>query len=210
MEAPRSEGSGDLHREIADLRASRERLVLSGDDERRAIERSLHDGLQQRLVGIAANLELVAMSVDADPAEAAALLSAMRQDLREALEESRALAEWIFPALLEQGGLNAALRGAATRENVAVAIEIAREQALTPATAGAIYFSCADALASAGAGASATIRVRTFEGATSFEVLVDRDLVDGRLLLARDRVEALGGSLDVNRTRLVGSLPHPR
>ena len=67
-----------LRREIEELRASRKRLALAADAERRDIERALHEGVQQDLVGLAANLELAAGSVDTDPAAAKALLDELR------------------------------------------------------------------------------------------------------------------------------------
>jgi signal transduction histidine kinase len=200
----------DLRREIADLRASRQRLALANDDERRRLERVLHDGLQQLLVGLAANVELAAASLEADPATTITLLEAMRRDFQEAIEETRALAHRIYPPLLEAGGLAPALREAAARADARVAIEIAAEPALSPEIAAAIYFSSADALERAGAGASTTIRVRADGATVSFEIDVDRDLDTEWPLTSRDRVEALGGRLDVDRTRLVGSLPRSR
>jgi signal transduction histidine kinase len=200
----------DLRREIADLRASRERLALAGDDERRRLERALHDGLQQQLVGLAANLELAAVSVDADPAATASLLAALREDLRGSIEEARNLAHRIYPPLLEAGGLAPALREAAAHVDAKVAIEIAAGPALSPEVAAAIYFSGLDALERAGAGASATISVRADEATVSFEIDVDRDLDMGSPPTSRDRVEALGGILEIDRTRLVGSLPSSR
>jgi signal transduction histidine kinase len=210
LEAPRTDELDGLRREIADLRASRERLALAVDDERRSFERALHDGLQQQLVGLAANLELVAASVDSDPAATASLLAALRDDLRGAIEETRNLAYRIYPPLLEAGGLAPALREAATRADVRVAIEIAAGTALSPEVASAIYFSSVDALERAGAGASATISVRADEAIVSFEIDVDRDLGMGSPPTSRDHVEALGGSLDIDQTRLVGSLPRSR
>ena len=210
LEAPRTDELDDLRREIVDLRASRERLALAGDDERRRLERALHDGLQQQLVGLAANLELAAASVDSDPAATASLLAALREDLRGAIEEMRNFAHRIYPPLLEAGGLSPAIREAAARTDVRVAIEIAAGTALSPEIAGAIYFSGADAFERAGQGASATIKVRSDESTISFEIDVDRDLGDTWLPHSRDRVEALGGSLDIDRTRLVGSLPRSR
>ena len=210
LEAPRTDDLDELRREIADLRASRERLALAGDDERRNLERVLHDGLQQQLVGLAANVELAAASVKADPATTTALLAAIREDLRQALEGSRALAQQIYPPLLEAGGLAVAVREAASRAEVTVTIEGASGQELLPEIAGAIYFCSADVINCAGAGASATISLRNDEEMVSFEIDVDRDLGAEWPLTSRDRVEALGGSLHIDRTRLVGRLPSTR
>src|SRR5438093_10141590 len=146
LEAPRTDDLDELRREIADLRASRERLALAGDDERRNLERVLHDGLQQQLVGLAANVELAAASVEADPATTTALLAALREDLRQALEGSRALAQQIYPPLLEAGGLALAVREAASRADVTVAIQGAPGRGPPPGIAGAIYFCSADVI----------------------------------------------------------------
>ena len=210
LEAPRTDDLDELRREIADVRASRERLALASDDERRDLERVLHNGLQQQLVGLAANVELAAASVEADPATTTALLAAIREDLRQALEGSRALAQRIYPPLLEAGGLGPAVREAASRADVTVTIEGASGQELPPEIAGAIYFCSAEVIAWAGAGASATISLRSDEETVSFEIDLDRDFDAEWRLTSRDRVEALGGSLNVERTRLVGRLPSSR
>jgi signal transduction histidine kinase len=209
LEAPRDH-LDELRREIADVRASRERLALAGDDERRNLERVLHDGLQQQLVGLAANVELAAASLEADPATTTALLAAIRDDLRRALEGTRALAQQIYPPLLEAGGLGPAVREAASRADVTVTIEGASGQILPPEIAGAIYFCFADVIEWAGAGASATISLRNDDETVSFEIGVDRELGAEWPLTSRDRVEALGGSLHVDRTRLAGRLPSSR
>ena len=209
LEAPRDD-LDELRREIADVRASRERLAVAGDDERRNLERVLHDGLQQQLVGLAANVELAAASLEADPATTTALLAAIRDDLRRALEGTRALAQQIYPPLLEAGGLGPAVREAASRADVTVTIEGASGQILPPEIAGAIYFCFADVIEWAGAGASATISLRNDDETVSFEIGVDRELGAEWPLTSRDRVEALGGSLHVDRTRLAGRLPRSR
>lgn len=209
LEAPRDD-LDELRREIADVRASRERLALAGDDERRNLERVLHDGLQQQLVGLAANVELAAASLEADPATTTALLAAIRDDLRRALEGTRALAQQIYPPLLEAGGLGPAVREAASRADVTVTIEGASGQILPPEIAGAIYFCFADVIEWAGAGALATISLRNDDETVSFEIGVDRELGAEWPLTSRDRVEALGGSLHVDRTRLAGRLPRSR
>ena len=209
LEAPRTDDLDELRREIADVRASRERLALAGDDERRDLERVLHDGLQQQLVGLAANVELAAASVEADPATTTALLAAIREDLRQALEGSRALAQRIYPPLLEAGGLGPAVREAASRADVTVTIEGASGQELRRSRwRDLLLFGRGDRRA--GAGASATISLRSDEETVSFEIDLDRDLDAEWRLTSRDRVEALGGSLNVERTRLVGRLPSSR
>jgi signal transduction histidine kinase len=216
LDAPRTDEGRieELRHDLEDLRASRRRLVLAGDDERRTIERALHDGLQQRLVGLAANLELAAASADIDPPATMALLAAMRDDLQQALEESRQLAHRIFPPLLEAGGLRPALRAAAADARVRVEFD-GKEPACPQEIAAAIYFCGVDAFERAGVGSSVTITVRSEDTKVSFEVLVDRDLGTGWLPPSRDRIDALGGQLHIDHppgegTRIVGSLPLPR
>jgi signal transduction histidine kinase len=94
-----------LRREIEELRASRTRLTLAADVERRDIERALHEGVQQDLVGLATNLEVAARSVDSDPAAAKALLDELQREARRALTETQELANRIFPPLLEEGAV---------------------------------------------------------------------------------------------------------
>ena len=188
--------------------------MLAGDDERRTIERALHDGLQQRLVGLAANLELAAASADADPAATMARLATMREHVQQALEESRQLAHRIFPPLLEAGGLRPALRAAAADARVRVEFD-GKEPASPPEITAAIYFCGVDVFERAGVGSSVTITLRSEDTKLSFEVLVDRDLGTGWLPPSRDRIDALGGQLDIDHppgegTRIVGSLPLPR
>jgi signal transduction histidine kinase len=97
---------------VEELRASRRRLLRAADAERRAIERELHDGLQQLLVRLAADVELASALVETDPAAASRQLAEVKRVVGEALAEARALAHRIHPAL-EAGGLGPALRLAA-------------------------------------------------------------------------------------------------
>lgn len=199
-----------LRHEIEELRASRARLALAADAERRSIELALHEGVQQQLVGIAASLELAAGSVDADPAAARELLAEMGRDTRQAIEETRRLAHRIYPPLLETGGLVAALRSAAASANVPTRIDVAEGSAVPPEIAGTVYFCCVAVLERAPAGMPVTITVRTEKGALRFQIVMDGDVAADRLAL-RDRVEALGGRVTLRsepgRTRVAGSLP---
>lgn len=200
-----------LRLERAQLRASRRRLALFNDAERRGIERALHDGVQQLLVGLAANLELVAGSVEADPATAKRLLSEMGRDALRAMEETRRLADRIYPPLLESGGLGVALRSAAANADVPTRIEVAAGMVLPPEVAGTVYFCCRDVLEWASAGTPVAITVGNEEGSIVFEVVAEGDL-DVDVLPLRDRVEALGGRCTVEsgsrrQLRLVGALP---
>ena len=200
-----------LRREVDELRASRRRLAVADDAERRNIERALHDDVQQQLVGLAAGLELAVGSVDADPVTAKQLLADMRRDVQQALEDARRLAHRISPPLLEAGGLVPALRTAAASAGVPTRIDVETGPGYPPEIAGVVYLCCLQVLERAGAGTQVTVAVRNDERSLEFEIVAVCDLEAQRLPL-RDRVEAMGGRLTFrsepeHRTRLVGSVP---
>jgi signal transduction histidine kinase len=200
-----------LRREVDELRASRRRLAVADDTERRNIERALHDDVQQQLVGLAAGLELAARSVDTDPDAAKALLTEMGREVLRALEDARRLAHRISPPLLEAGGLLPALRSAAVNEDVPTRIHVEAGPEYPPEIAGMVYLCCLQVLERARARTPVTVTVRNDERTLGFEVVADCDLEADRLSL-RDRVEALGGRLTFSSepehlTRLVGSVP---
>ena len=140
-----------LRLEVGELRASRKRLVVAADADRRKIERELHDGPQQELVAVAVKLQLVSRLVQDDPTAATALLDEMRREVREALDGTRALANRIYPPLLEAGGLGVALRSAAASIGVSTRVDMAAG-AYAPEVAGTVYFCCVEALERIGPG----------------------------------------------------------
>jgi signal transduction histidine kinase len=202
-----------LRREIEELRASRQRLALAADAERRDTERALHQGVQQDLVGLAASLEVAAGSVDSDPAAVKALLGELRREARRALTEMQELANRIFPPLLEAGGLVAELRAAASRAGVPARIDIDVDSPPPLEIASAIYFCALDVFERAPAGTSVVVSVRAEDGALAFEIGADGDLGSERHA-PHDRVEALGGRVTItsggDRTTVAGSLPLSR
>ena len=107
----------------AQLRASRARLVLNADAERRAIERLLHDGIQQELVAIAVKLQLVRRLAPSEQTAAQSLLDEIEQETRDALDGVRAVADAIYPSVLAARGLVEAVRGASVASELAVRIE---------------------------------------------------------------------------------------
>jgi signal transduction histidine kinase len=205
--------------EVAALRASRERLVLAADADRRRIERDLHEGVQQHLVALAVNVQLAGGLADADPAAAKALLEEMGRDVQQALSDATQLAERIYPPLLEAGGLAAALRSAAISAGIPASVEVTATASYPPEVAGTVYFCCLEALEHVAAGARATVTVRDEKGALAFDVVEDgaRSAAakvgsNTGLDRLRDRVEALGGRLTIGSesghgTRVSGSLP---
>jgi signal transduction histidine kinase len=204
-----------LRLEVAELRASRERLVLAGDADRRRLERDLHEGVQQHLVALAVNLQLAGGLADADLAAAKALLEQMRRDVQQALDEAAQLAQRIYPPLLEAGGLAAALRSAAVGAGIPASVEIAAGLSYPAEVARKVYFCWLEALEHADAGARATVTVQEEEGALVFEVVADGARFDAGFDQLRDRVEALGGRLTIRSepgrgTRVSGSLPLSR
>jgi len=211
-----------LRLEVAELRASRERLVLAADADRRRIERELHEGVQQHLVALAVNLQLASQLADSDPAAAKALLEEIGRDVQQALDETAQLAQRIYPPLLEAGGLASALRLAAVSAGIPVSVEVAVGASYPPEVAGTVYLCCLEALEHAGAWARVTVTVRDEEGALAFEVIGDgvRSAAAAARSAAgldrlRDRVEALGGRLTVRSepgrdTHVSGSLPLSR
>ena len=200
-------------RQIEELRASRKRLVLAAASDRGSIERELHDGLQQRLVALAVELQQARRLVDVHPAAAGALIDDIAGEVAEALDELRALAHRIHPPLLEAGGLRAALRTTAAMVGVPTRVQVP-EDALPAELAGAVYFSCADALEHLGEREKIAITVRQEKGTVVFEIVAegsDPATADADLTPMRDRLEALGGRLTIEseagHTGITGSLP---
>jgi signal transduction histidine kinase len=203
-----------LRREIEELRASRKRLALAADAERRDIERTLHQGVQQDLVGLAANLEVAAGSLDSDPAAARTILDELQREARRALTEMQELANRIFPALLDAGGLVVELRAAASRAGVPARIDVDVDVAASspPEIAGAVYFCALDVFERALDGTPVAVNVRSEPEALIIEVVAECDLGAERRA-PHDRVEALGGRVTItsegDRTTVTGSLPLP-
>jgi signal transduction histidine kinase len=204
-----------LRLEVEELRASRKRLVLAADADRRRIERDLHDGVQQHLVALAVKLQLAGPLVDADPAAAKELVEEMGRDVQQALDETAQLAQRIYPPLLDARGLAAALRSAALAAGIAASVEVATDLSCPPEIAGTVYVCCLEALEHVGAGMRTTVTVRDEREAVAFEVVGEGVRSDASPERLRDRVEALGGRLTIRSeagrgTRVSGLLPLSR
>jgi signal transduction histidine kinase len=207
-----------LHLQVAELRASRRRLVAAAAADRRLLERHLHEGVQQHLIALAVTLQLARDATETNPAAARTLLDELERDVQRALDETAQLAQRVYPPLLEAGGLAAALRAAAVSAGIRGTVEVAATASYSLEVAWTIYASCLDALEHAGAGTSVCVREES--GGLAFEVVEPAG--DGTaarpaevLERLRDRVEALGGSLTVGvepggGTRLAGRLPLAR
>ena len=134
-----------LRAQLVELRESRARVVRVADDERRRLERDLHDGAQQRLLGLGMALQLLRNKVGTDD-ETVALLQESETELQQALAELRELARGIYPAVLVDQGLGAAVRTLADRSPVPVEVRDAGER-LPPHMETAAYYVVAEALA---------------------------------------------------------------
>jgi signal transduction histidine kinase len=194
-----------LRVEIVALRRSRRRIAEAADADRRAIERHLHDGVQQDLVALAVNLQRLPGLVERDPAAAKALVGELAAIAGEAIDETTELARVIHPPLPEGRGLATAIRAAAERAGVTVAIEVPAGAARPPDVTAAIYWSCADALSAAARGSDAAVRVHDEGEGVAFEISTAGPLADDRLERLRDRIEALDGRVGVEGTHDGGS-----
>ena len=140
----------------------------------------------------------------------------MGHDVQQALDETAQLAQRIYAPLLEARGLAAALRSAAIMAGISASIDVAAGASYSPEFAGTVYLCCLEALASAGAGARATLEVRHEDGMVAIELVEDGAPSAEGIDRLRDRIEALGGRLTIRPepgrrgTRVSGSLPLAR
>jgi signal transduction histidine kinase len=194
----------EIETQLAEVAASRSRIVAAGDAERRRIERDLHDGAQQRLVTIALALRLAETRLDGDASPGVrVVLSHAVKDLGEAIDELRDLARGIHPAILSESGLGAALESLVGRSPLPVRLDIVLNDEPPSAIAAAAYFTVSEALTNVVKHANAddvTVRVIAHDGMIRIEVTDDgdggADAHDGSGLRGvADRVAAVGGTL---------------
>jgi signal transduction histidine kinase len=180
-----------LRAKVDELRRSRERMLKIGLEERRRLERDLHDGAQQRLVAMALNIRLARSKLNADPLAADQLLASAGQELDSALEELRELARGIHPAVLTDRGLGTALETLASRAPVPVELAELPDGRLPEAVELAAYYVVAEALTN----------VAKYANATHAKVEVARE--NGRLLVEVED-DGVGGANPENGTGLRG------
>lgn len=200
----------------AALIESRARVVAASDESRRAVERDLHDGAQQRLVTIA--LKLRSHQQAALP-DATRLIDEVASDIEEVLHELRELAHGLHPPMLAAGGLRPALRGLARRAPIPVRLDIQVDNRLPERIEVAAYYVVGEALTNVAKHAHASLAVVVVTATDEvLTVSVADDGVGGAdpgrgsgLLGMRDRVEALGGTMSVTSppegTTLIANLP---
>jgi signal transduction histidine kinase len=203
-----------------ELAASRARVVAAEDETRRRIERDLHDGAQQRIVSLVLDLRLVQDAVpDELPAVRAGVGRAV-DDLIDVLEEVREISRGIHPATLTEGGLGPALRTLARRSAVPVELHVGTNSRYPLPVEVAAYYVVSEALTNTAKHADASLaEVSVQEGNDALRIRIGDDGVGGAdlrrgsgLLGLRDRVEWLGGSIDIRSpagggTRIEVSLP---
>jgi signal transduction histidine kinase len=194
--------------DVEALQASRKRLLLAADADRRRIERELHQGVQQHLVALAVNLQRAVDLADADPAGTKALLEEMGRDVQRALAETAQLAQRIYPTVHAEGGLGAALRAAAVSAGVAASVDVVVGTTVPPEVATTIYLCCLDVFDNAGPDARPSVTLRDADGELEFDISGVPSMLD--LDGLRERVEALGGRLTIRGPRLSLSLPLAR
>ena len=212
----------ELRANLAELRASRQRLVTAQDAERRRLERNIHDGAQQQMVALAVKLNLAQSTVRRDADKAEQMLGELKAEAQDALENLRDLARGIYPPLLADQGLVAALSAQARKAALLVEVEADGLGRYPQEAEAAVYFCCLEALqnvAKYAAASHAVVRLSGDESHVAFSVEDDGTGFDAQaakrgsgLTNMDDRISALGGTLEVRShpgqgTTIAGSIP---
>jgi signal transduction histidine kinase len=197
--------AAELRAQLGRVEESRRRIVAAGDEERRRIERDIHDGAQQRLVALAANLGTARERLDDDPAAGKEMVAVAHEEAKAALAEIRDLVRGIHPVILEDRGLDAALSAVVARSSVPVSLDVHVAHRPPPAAESAAYFVVNEALTNVARHARATrAHVSIARAGDRLVVEVRDDGIGGAdpalgsgLQGLRDRVAGLGGSMYV-------------
>jgi signal transduction histidine kinase len=198
----------DLKASTTELAASRGRLVEMAHAERRRLERDLHDGVQQGLVGLRIKLDLAAETIKQDPAQGEQVLASMGRQMDDLLQEIRMLARGIYPSLLSARGVVEALRAAGRSSPSPVEVRSRSVGRYAEEIEVAVYFCCLEALQNvtkhAGPHAAASVVLREEDELLGFEVrdsglgFDPQGISQGTgLVNMHDRMEAVGGWLEV-------------
>jgi signal transduction histidine kinase len=199
--------TAELQATIDDLRASRRRLVEAQDEERRKIERNLHDGAQQQLVALTVQLGLLERLAD-DPERVRQTATMLQDALREALDDLRDLARGIYPPLLADKGLAAALEAQSRKAAVATTIDPDGIGRYPREVEAAVYFCVLEAIQNVAKYAEATtaaMRLAERDGSLVFEIEDDGSGFDTTVTTYGtgmqgmvDRLDAIGGTLGIH------------
>jgi len=161
---------------VEELRGSQRRLVRAQDQERRRLERNIHAGAQQQLVALSVKTRLARDLTARDPARAAEMLTQIDTEIQSAVDDLRDLARGIYPPLLIDEGLGAALDAQARRSPVPTTVRADGLRRYAPEVEAAVYFSCLEALqnvAKYAEASSATVILAQSNGHLTFEVMDD-------------------------------------
>jgi signal transduction histidine kinase len=204
----------------AELKASRARIVAAADEARRRIERDLHDGTQQRLVSLRLAVSATQKSIPENRHDLRAELNRIAEGLDEAVAEVQELSRGIHPAILSKGGIDVALKSLARRSTLPVEVVLRIERQLPQAVEVAAYYVVSETLTNVAKHARASaVQLRAETEGDVVRIAIRDDGVGGAeirsgsgLVGLRDRVEALGGMVDVHSpsgggTALVATLP---
>ena len=202
----------ELKASTADLASSRVRLMETAHAERRRLERDLHDGVQQHLVGLRIKLDMAAETFREDPVRGERALASVGRQMDDVLQELRSLARGIYPSLLHEYGLREALRAAARNSPIPVAVRAASIGRYPEDLEVAVYFCCLEALQNVAkhAGPDATtmvtlsregpmLLVEVHDSGVGFDP--DAARPGNGLINMRDRIEAIGGTLKITARR---------
>jgi signal transduction histidine kinase len=204
----RAHVEADLKAAARDLVASRGRLVDMAHAERRRLERDLHDGVQQHLVGIRIKLDLAAETIKEDPTQGEQVLASVGRQLDDVLQEVRSLARGIYPSLLSERGVVEALRAAGRSAPTPVSVHASSVGRYAEEIEVAVYFCCLEALQNvikhAGPDAGARIGLAEEGPLLRFHITdsgvgfnSDGTAHGAGLTNMRDRIEAVDGRLEV-------------
>ena len=216
--------TGELQARLEELRASRQRIVAAQDQERRRMERDIHDGAQQQLVSMAVKLGLAKRLVAEDPEKAAEILEELRTENHEALETLRDLARGIFPPLLVEKGPVFALEAHIQKLGLGAEVDagVVADTRFDPEVEAAVYFCIREALQNASKhapGAAVKVRLRLEDGWLHLAVTDSGPGFDPQHVVMgsgvqnmADRLEAVGGSLRLSSapgrgTSVTGQVP---
>jgi signal transduction histidine kinase len=196
----------ELQATIDELRASRRRLVQAQDEERRKIERNLHDGAQQQLVALTVQLGLLERLAE-HPRRVREAATQLQDGLRQALDDLRDLARGIYPPLLADKGLAAALQAQSRKSVVPITIQADGVGRYPREVEAAVYFCALEAMQNVAKYADATSTVITLaerDGCLVFEIEDDGRGFDATVTThgsglqgMEDRLDAIGGTLDI-------------
>ena len=184
-----------ISRQAQELRASQQRIVTAGDDERRRLERTIEDRVERRIDGLAERLRGATGLLEVDPDACAAALEEAGVETQITLEELRSIAHGIYPPLLADKGLTAALDAQARRASGRVHVRADDVGRYSQEIEAGVYFCCVEAMQQAEDGVTILLRE---EGPTlRFTIEVGRPLASGQLIRIGDRVDALGGDIEI-------------